>query len=108
MTLSAYKDSELIAELYERTAEPTFEERMQSLINDSFERIDEIIDLACDDLEKIRPRVIGYSFGRPICRSELGLAESAAHYSHALHDRRAIDTQAQITRMANNFLGMIL
>jgi len=49
MNISDYKDEELIAELHERFRKPTIEE----MIEESFSRIDQIMDKACDDLDDL-------------------------------------------------------
>jgi len=53
MNISDLKDSELITELYERMTAPK-ESNIDRIIRESFERIDNIIELACDDLDELK------------------------------------------------------
>ena len=52
MNIEDLKDSELITELYERMTAPK-ESNIDRMIRESFERIDNIIELACDDLDEL-------------------------------------------------------
>ena len=62
MSLSDYDIKELIAELHARSIEKTFVERIEFLISDSFSNIDRIIDNACDELDKLKPKTITFDF----------------------------------------------
>lgn len=53
MNIEDLKDSELITELYERMTAPK-ESNIDRMIRESFERIDNIIELACDDLDELK------------------------------------------------------
>lgn len=53
MNIEDLKDSELITELYERMTAPK-ESNIDRMIREAFERIDNIIDLACDDLDELK------------------------------------------------------
>ena len=90
MNIEDLKDSELITELYERMTAPK-ESNIDRMIREAFERIDNIIELACDDLDELKKK-----YQKPVLTftDKGGLSHAAALYNlEAMQHSRIIQAQ---------------
>ena len=94
MNIEDLKDSELITELYERMTAPK-ESNIDRMIREAFERIDNIIKLACDDLDDLKKK-----YQKPIFTytDKGGLANASALYNlEAAQQQRAFNIADQMS-----------
>lgn len=97
MNIEDLKDSELITELYERMTAPK-ESNIDRMIREAFERIDNIIELACDDLDELKK-----DYEKPLF--DWGVS-AAGRLSSGMDAQRQQNALAAMGSMVSPFLGL--